>query len=92
MSQLQRLYNTAFKRGFILEPLNIRALLENRSAQLFKQIANNPIHILHDLIPSKRSSTRPLRNVNSVYMSRYSFDAPRTERYKQSFFQKHMFL
>ena len=89
LQKLQRFYDTAYKRQFLSEKVDIEALINSKSLGLFQEIQRKPNNILHQLLPQK--SRRPQRKVSSMYSSQYCIDKCRTETFRQSFFCRHLF-
>ncbi len=52
-----KFFRRAYRFGYTLKEYKISQLIEEKDKALFAKIVNDPDHVLHNLLPEKRSRT-----------------------------------
>ena len=86
INRINKFMKRAFRNGYVDEYTPFEHIIKQRDHLLFNNIINNSEHCLYDLLPPKRK--RMLRN------RKHNFTLPsiRTERFKQSFINRCLFI
>ena len=85
LERINKFFRRAYRYGNSSKIYSISKLNEERDEKLFSKIANDPEHVLYDLLPEKR--------YRSLRERKHPFILPKvkTELYKRSFSKKCLF-
>jgi hypothetical protein len=85
LQRIDKFFRRAYRFGYTLKEYKISQLIEEKDKALFAKIVNDPDHVLHNLLPEKRSRT--LRDRKHSFI----FPMIKTERFKRSFLNRCLF-
>ncbi len=57
LQRIDKFFRRAYRFGYTLKEYKISQLIEEKDKALFAKIVNDPDHVLHNLLPEKRSRT-----------------------------------
>ena len=85
LNHIDKFFKRAHRFGYVLREYKMSELIETRDKTLFKQIIDNPDHILNELLPGKRQKN--LRKHEHPFI----LQNIRTERFKHFFVNRCLF-
>ena len=85
LNRIDNFFKRAHRFGYVLREYKMSELIETREKTLFKQIIDNPDHILNELLPGKRQKN--LRKREHLFI----LPNIRTERFNHFFVNRCLF-